>query len=384
MFSKFRKALLGGLLAVIIAIGPLDVSAAEINIKEISRNINNAQVNLMLEDIKNINGQRYSVGSYDYTIVGIRYDDNYIYQDVDIEVEETLLQSPEESAYFKGIEKIYDETQNENLLEYMKEFSTEIEQYINVPAKTAYSYTFRIPKKEVMIKSNNGVDKELFRRDYFEEGDRISPLSYDKNLDEALFIQGVNDARNILENKVNLSEYDLKKDSLLDFENSFSRSSGFYNRLAARDYAKAHGTDQPEYPSKQIPNGSDCANFVSKCLNHGGIPIDQSGKWYPASTWGGWPGDYWFRTGYNKNGGVVPYMTNKSYFYNETNWRNVFAGSILYRTNTSHVGLVTYGDGAKIKYSHHSTKRKPYSEYNWNPNGNEYATFYKPMSWILK
>ena len=27
--------------------------------------------------------------------------------------------------------------------------------------------------------------------------------------------------------KVNLSEYDLKKDSLLDFENSFSRSSGF-------------------------------------------------------------------------------------------------------------------------------------------------------------
>ena len=43
MFSKFRKALLGGLLAVIIAIGPLDVSAAEINIKEISRNINNAQ-----------------------------------------------------------------------------------------------------------------------------------------------------------------------------------------------------------------------------------------------------------------------------------------------------------------------------------------------------
>lgn len=44
MFSKFRKALLGGLLAVIIAIGPLDVSAAEINIKEISRNINNAQV----------------------------------------------------------------------------------------------------------------------------------------------------------------------------------------------------------------------------------------------------------------------------------------------------------------------------------------------------
>ena len=160
MFSKFRKALLGGLLAVIIAIGPLDVSAAEINIKEISRNINNAQVNLMLEDIKNINGQRYSVGSYDYTIVGIRYDDNYIYQDVDIEVEETLLQSPEESAYFKGIEKIYDETQNENLLEYMKEFSTEIEQYINVPAKTAYSYTFRIPKKEVMIKSNSGVDKE--------------------------------------------------------------------------------------------------------------------------------------------------------------------------------------------------------------------------------
>lgn len=235
-----------------------------------------------------------------------------------------------------------------------------------------------------MIRSNSVEDKELFRRDYFEDGDRISPLSNCQNMDEVLFNQGVNDARSILEKNVSLSEFSLDGNILFDFENTFTRASGFYDRLAARDYAKRHGADEPEFLSNNIPNGSDCANFVSKCLRAGGIPVDRSGKWYPASNWGGWPGDNWFRTGYYNNGGVVPYMTNKSYFYNETNWRKVFAGSILYRTNTSHVGLVTYGDGSKIKYSHHSNRRKPYSEYNWNPNGNEYATFYKPGSSILK
>lgn len=198
MYNKFRKVLLGGLLVTIIAMSPLGVSAAEINVKETSQNINDAQINLMLEDIKNINGQRYSIGSYDYAIVAVRSDENYVYQDVDIEVEETLIQSPEESMYFKGMEKIYNATQNEKLLEHMKEFSEETKQYVNVPAKTAYSYTFRTPKNEVMLKSNSGLDKELFRRDYFEDGDRISPLSKNQDLDEVLFTQGINDARNIL------------------------------------------------------------------------------------------------------------------------------------------------------------------------------------------
>lgn len=146
MYSRFTKAVFGRLLALVMVMSPLCVNTAETGVKEIPQNISNAQINLMLEDIKNINGERYSIGSYDYTIVGVRDDDNYIYQDVDIEVEETLIQSPEESLYFKGIEKIYKETQNKKLLEYMQEFSLETKQYVNVPTKTAYSYTFRTPK----------------------------------------------------------------------------------------------------------------------------------------------------------------------------------------------------------------------------------------------
>ena len=44
--------------------------------------------------------------------------------------------------------------------------------------------------------------------------------------------------------------------------------------------------------------GSDCANFVLKCLHAGGIPIDKDGKWYPSSQSGAYAGDNWMRTGY--------------------------------------------------------------------------------------
>lgn len=127
-----------------------------------------------------------------------------------------------------------------------------------------------------------------------------------------------------------------------------------YNRLDARDYALDHATDEPEF-SKVNGQGSDCANFVSKALNDGGFPVDDDNGWYP-STIGTTAtcGINWMRTGYYNNGGVVPYMEDQGYFYEQTNERYVNAGSIMYWNNKSHVALVTYGDTETIKYTQHS------------------------------
>ena len=64
------------------------------------------------------------------------------------------------------------------------------------------------------------------------------------------------------------------------------KASFTYDRIAARDWAWDNWDADPEYPSSTVP-GTDCANFVSKALNAGGIPVDKPGKWYRAATWGG-------------------------------------------------------------------------------------------------
>lgn len=104
------------------------------------------------------------------------------------------------------------------------------------------------------------------------------------------------------------------------------RASWSYNKSKAVDYALKHCTDEPQY-SANNGMGSDCANFVSKCIHAGGIKTDA--EWYPASG-ESWGSDNWIRTGFYGNGGVVPYMTNKKYFEKADSISKVVKGSILY------------------------------------------------------
>ncbi|MBD9287065.1 MAG: hypothetical protein EGS40_07495 [Agathobacter sp.] len=163
------------------------------------------------------------------------------------------------------------------------------------------------------------------------------------------------------------------EESLID---TFNIRSVSYNKNSAVKYAKDHAKDAPEFSSAN-GMGSDCANFVSKCLHAGGIPIDKDGKWYPSSQSGAYAGDNWMRTGDYNNGGVIPYMTGKGYFSKGTASSSKL-GSIIYWNDKSHVALVTYKDSNNtIKYTQHSsstqsTVYKVYSSsmnvkfYNWN------------------
>jgi len=93
------------------------------------------------------------------------------------------------------------------------------------------------------------------------------------------------------------------------------------------------------------------------------------------------------RTGYYAGmGGVVPYMVDKEYFYEQSDESKVYAGSIMYWNDESHVALVTYGDTVKIKYSQHSNvKLSEKKAVNVLYESDEVsATFYMPSSTIME
>lgn len=118
---------------------------------------------------------------------------------------------------------------------------------------------------------------------------------------------------------------------------------GDYNGNLACDYALKHYKDEPEYEN-------NCANFVSTCINEGGI--DETGSFHPGAI-------NWITTGFKNDGsGLVPYLTRHGYFYQEKFRGKVEPGSIVYWTDASHVGLITYQDTVTMKYTAHTKARK--------------------------
>lgn len=138
-------------------------------------------------------------------------------------------------------------------------------------------------------------------------------------------------------------------------------SYSYYDRTAAVDYALEHALDDPEF---YLGGNSDCANFVSKCINAAGIPEDVSGKWYRSTTYGNpnTAGENWMRTGRNNNGGVIPYFMGKGYIHSVTD-AVVQKGTLMYWTTKSHVAIVTYADGSTIRYAEHSNKKEAQEEH---------------------
>lgn len=144
-----------------------------------------------------------------------------------------------------------------------------------------------------------------------------------------------------------------------------------YNANSAVTYAINHAMDNPEFTN----GNSDCANFVSKCINAGGIAANWGEGWHPATIWGntGTAGVNWMRTGYYQNGGVIPYFTNKGYITSISK-SNVSKGCIMSWNASSHVAIVTYCDGGIIKYSQHSSTRQGSVYYTYT---SENVTFFR-------
>lgn len=313
--------------------------------------------------------------SYDYKV---RDDHGKKYLDINVYVDMTLTRHPSQSPYVLGMQKALNEMEDSSV---KKELQDEVDSYIN-EIETLY---FNIPDSStftyaVELNDDNGLRTMSSETNY--------KLFYRTDTDEEILLV---DADNLAEvenfDEVYQSGYQAMEKLEADAETSMlnsestvnTQASVSYDRLAARDWAFDNWNATPEYPSSTVA-GTDCANFVSKALNAGGIPEDKSGKWYRAATWGGWPGDHWFRTGYNGQTGVVIYMKNKGYFYKESDESVIAAGCIMYWNNTSHVALVTAGDGVTIKYTQHGASQTKNTVYKKSEVS---ASFYKASKSIV-
>lgn len=280
---------------------------------------------------------------------------------IDVAVDMTLEKKPEESPIIMGMRlaseeysSIYEKQKAEEIIDkYIEEFSS----YYQVPMRTGFLYQ-AVVSPSVNTKSAD-IEVELFYKSELDDGEIIlAPINFESVIDKA----GNEDYSALLREEIG-------KDAIIRSARTVS-----YDRFNAVSYAVTHATDQPEFSGN---GNSDCANFVSKCVNAGGIPTDTNGNWYPASTWGNIStgGVNWYRTGYYGNGGVIPYLTGKGYF-NSVSESGVITGCIMSYNNKSHVAFVTACDGYTIKYSHHSSSAKPYIYYTYNSSTDD-VTFYK-------
>lgn len=254
----------------------------------------------------------------------------------------TLIKRPNELPFLKGISDTnlasYDRNRVKN--DYYKKLFNDIKnEYYMKPEETTITFVMERNKDK---KLNN-----LKVLDFKE----ILPLNSLKIDSDELYIEGKSAIQDINENFIKSNN--IKPESIYVWS---------YNRTKAKQYALDHAYDPPQY-------SSDCANFVSQCLNYGGIPSKQS--WRPGA-------NNWIRTGYNNNGGVVPYMTNKGYFYKEPYRSRVCIASIIYWNNKSHVGLITYSDTVTLKYSAHTDPRR-----NELLPSSANVSFYVPSSDII-
>ncbi|MCI8285493.1 MAG: hypothetical protein HFE90_09580 [Firmicutes bacterium] len=308
---------------------------------------------------------------YDYTCRDI---DGEKYLAINVYTDMTLTRHPDKSPFIMGmrdaLSKSVDMDEKVYLESSINEYVNEIENlYYNVPDRSTFTYAVACTDSfKSMALSRNTNKYDLY---YRTDTDEKTLLVDSKNLSE------VENKQEKYQEGYNAIEEMREDINSLDMISANSARAVSYDRIAARDWARNNAFATPEYPSSQV-SGTDCANFVSKALNAGGIPQDRAGKWYQASTWGGWPGDHWFRTGYNGSTGVVIYMKNKNYFYKQSDKSKVNAGSIMYWNNTSHVALVTYGDTVTIKYTQHGATQSKDTVYR-----SENASFYMPNSSIL-
>lgn len=389
-----RRIILGSLMTSML-LGNTLVAAQEISISNtrLAEAIsNNSKVlgmsqeklddtfNMLVKGIKEEYSGMYELENFTYEAAD-RTDNGKKFVDIDVIVDMTLTQHPSDSPYVHGMEQALAEETNQTKQD---KIQNEIDGFINmvekecyqVQEKAVFTYSVEIGNK-IGINSTAVEDLPVYYRYDLDEGTQLidnndledirdTSAQEEKGyttIKEANYTAGLNEANT---------------DTIKNEHGIMATKSFKYNRIKARDWAVANAYKPQEYPSSQV-EGTDCANFVSKALHAGGIPEDKAGKWFQAPTWGGWAGLNWLRTGYTSDTGVKNYMVDKKhYFTKQTNEAKVAAGAFMYWTTTSHVALVTYGDGTTIKYAQHGARQDAYAVYK--RSSKTPITFYVPSS----
>ncbi len=300
-------------------------------------------------------------GIYDFdnlqiTISNQRTEKGSVVVDVDATADMTLIKSPKDSQYVKGMEEaIEDLTDQAEILLAQNRYEAYLDQVMpcyNETVQIGFEYQVNIPNNTA-TRSVTEDEIELYHRIDTEDGAILTKVEMDdKYTEDENYLAGKEDIARYVENTK---------------ENEYAARAVSFSRANAVAYAVAHAMDYPEYNKDN--GGSDCANFVSYCIDAGGIP--RGGNWKPG-------GVDWIRTGCNNENGVVLYMRNHGYYAAVSYaWQSTLA-SIMFWNTKSHVAFVTRIDGYNILYSHHSNEPKGSTYYLYN-SATDNVTFYVPQ-----
>lgn len=299
----------------------------------------------------------YSFANWSYTVDNEKENSSIMEADIKVVCDMKLVRNYSENPFYHGVLSVYEQQSDDPsaasiVAELANAYKEQVKSYYMIPYSQEFIYHVSLDTVtgEIVLYLEISLgDESIFRQVTY--GDKFEDL--------ATFSKGVAAAEQLV------------SQSLCPEPMEFGYN--YYDRTAAVDYALDHVLDEPEF---YLEGNSDCANFVSKCVNAGGIPTDVSGKWYPATTYGDvhTAGENWIRTGKNNNGGVIPYFSEKGYIYSVTDII-VQKGALMYWTSRSHAAIVTYADGSTIKYTQHSNKTES-TEYHIYSAGSDRVYFY--------
>jgi hypothetical protein len=349
----------------LISLEKLNVKASEINETQRTFNIVNKATRLTDEEAEmilqnlqlEIENEYQSDFMFDnFRAIFVDVENDYNYVDVDVITDMTLISNPAETPYVQGMYAALAGITNweEKIVaqQAIDEYLEEQMEYYNVPDETTFCYRIAIPESRNSRNSRSNINLtntinsyEMYDRTDISEDEVVLSNTDDVQYED--MIPGVEEGKEAIMEEVQDSEV------IRCFAKTVT-----YSATDAVTYAKDHAKDVPEF-SKENGMGSDCANFVSKCINAGGIPTDTDGKWYPSPKTGSYAGENWMRTGYNKdsNGkytGVKTYMVDKGYFEKVKSSSSAKKGGFMFWNSSSHVALVVSNTNGTLKYSQHS------------------------------
>lgn len=345
-------------------------SANDYNFTNISSKNEESIITYVCDQVIESYAEYYTIPSISGQIVSLISESDGIHATVDVGFKKILLaKSASELPYIKGLESELASITDDNVSLLAKEQIDARKKdlddnYIGKEQEENAIFNVIIP----IAKADFSIEESPNIEIYFQsETGEMNMLDFAPPSESELFNKGVEEIDSILKST------EVERSVEIAAAKTSPSSAKDYDRIKARGYARdyscgncttsPHACRNTSYP---FYNGVDCANFVSQVIYAGGIK--------PESNWKSGT-NTWVNTGYSSSiCGLKDYMVDQGFFFASSNKNKAMAGSIIYWTSYSHVGLVDQNDTVTMTFCAHTNDRKSSSFKNMSD-----VSFYIPV-----
>ncbi|MSU03224.1 amidase domain-containing protein [Tissierella pigra] len=369
MFKKRRLSFLVAMLLILSFIPTAFASANNYNFTSISRENEEAIITYVCDQVIESYAEYYTIPSISGQIVSLITESDGIHATVDVGFKKILLaKSASELPYIKGLESelanITDDNSNLLAKEQIDARKKDLDDnYIGKEQEENATFKVIIPIAKDGFSIEESTNVEIC---FQSETGEMNMSDFAPASESELFNKGVEEIDSILKST------DIERYVEIAAKTNPS-SAKDYDRIKARGYVRDYScgkctTSPHACRNKNYPfyNGNDCANFVSQAIHAGGIATESNWK---SGT------NTWVNTGYSSSiYGLKDYMVDQGFFFASSNKNKAMAGSIIYWTSYSHVGLVDQNDTVTMTFCAHTNDRKSSSFKNISD-----VSFYIPV-----